>query len=116
MTKSENTTPETVEKKSLVSRITTPIKKHPKIAIAIAAGAGLCLAALPCMIGDRMPAMQRCFPPQPELGGELWLVVRDELREVAHVRAFIDALIAHIGPLRPVLEGAGEVASAAEPA
>jgi len=88
--------------------------------IAIAAGAGLCLAALPCMIGDRMPAMQRCFPPQPELGGELWLVVREELREVAHVRAFIDALIAHIGPLRPVLEGMqermGEVASAAEPA
>lgn len=45
MTKSENTTPETVEKKSLVSRITTPIKKHPKIAIAIAAGVALVAGA-----------------------------------------------------------------------
>lgn len=44
MTKSENTT-ETVEKKSLVSRITTPIKKHPKIAIAVAAGVALVAGA-----------------------------------------------------------------------
>ena len=80
--------------------------------IAIAAGAGLCLAALPCLIGDRMPAMQRCFPPQPELGGEFWLVVREELREVAHVRAFLDGLIAHIGPLRPMLEGTAEITPA----
>jgi hypothetical protein len=41
MTKSENTNPETVEKKSLKERVLAPIKKHPKIAIAIAAGVTL---------------------------------------------------------------------------
>jgi DNA-binding transcriptional LysR family regulator len=83
--------------------------------IAAAVAAGLCLAPLPCMIGDPMPGLQRCFPPRPELGGELWLVVREALREEPHVRAFLDALAAFLRPLRPMMEG-GEVASATEPA
>jgi DNA-binding transcriptional LysR family regulator len=70
-----------------------------------AAVAGLGLAALPCMIGDREPALQRCFAPVPEIGGDLWLVVRDEAREVPHVRPFLDALAAHLATLRPMLEG-----------
>jgi DNA-binding transcriptional LysR family regulator len=83
--------------------------------IAASVAAGLCLAPLPCMIGDRLPGLLRCFPPRPELGGELWLVVRETLREEAHARAFLDALAAFLRPLRPMMEGA-EVASAAEPA
>lgn len=83
--------------------------------IAAAAASGLCLAPLPCMIGDRMPGLVRCFAPLPELGGDLWLVVREELRDVAHGRAFLDALAAFLRPLRPMMEGR-EVASAAEPA
>jgi DNA-binding transcriptional LysR family regulator len=83
--------------------------------IAAAAASGLCLAALPCMIGDRTPPLLRCFPPRPELSGDLWLVVQESLREEPHVRAFLDALAARIRPLRPMLEG-GEVASATEPA
>lgn len=70
-----------------------------------AAVAGLGLAALPCMIGDREPALQRCFPPVPGIGGDLWLVAREEAREVPHVRAFLDALVAHLAGFRPMLEG-----------
>ncbi|WP_270934600.1 LysR family transcriptional regulator [Falsiroseomonas oryzae] len=70
-----------------------------------AAVAGLGLAALPCMIGDREPALQRCFPPVPGIGGDLWLVVREEAREVPHVRAFLDSLVAHLGAVRSMLEG-----------
>lgn len=81
--------------------------------VAIATASGLCLAALPCMIGDRTPGLLRCFPPRRDLGGELWLVVREELRDLPHARAFLDALAAFIQPLRPLLEGA-EVASAPE--
>lgn len=70
-----------------------------------AAIAGLGLAALPCMIGDREPALQRCFPPVPGIGGDLWLVVREEAREVPHVRAFLDSLAAHLSAVRSMLEG-----------
>jgi DNA-binding transcriptional LysR family regulator len=82
--------------------------------MAAAATAGLCLVALPCLIGDRDPALRRCFPPVAAIGGELWLLVREEVREVAHVRAFLDALVAWLQPLRPLLEGSGaaEVAPA----
>ena len=83
--------------------------------IAAAVASGLCLAPLPCMIGDGMPGLIRCFPPRREFGGDLWLVVRDTLREEPHVRAFLDALAAFLRPLRPMMEGA-EVASAREPA
>jgi DNA-binding transcriptional LysR family regulator len=82
--------------------------------IAAAVAAGLCLSALPCLIGDRLRLL-RCFAPPPELAGEFWLVVREELRQDRHVRAFLDALVAHLQPLRPMLEGAA-VASIAEPA
>lgn len=70
-----------------------------------AAVAGLGLAALPCMIGDREPALQRCFAPVPGIGGDLWLVVREEAREVPHVRAFLDSLVAHLAAFRSMLEG-----------
>lgn len=67
--------------------------------------AGLGLAALPCMLADREPALVRCFPPVPEIGDDLWLVAREELREVPLVRAFLDGLVAHIAPLKPLMEG-----------
>jgi DNA-binding transcriptional LysR family regulator len=84
--------------------------------MAAAAASGLCLAALPCMIGDRHPALSRCFVPVAGIGGELWLVAREEVREVPHMRAFLDALTAYLLPLRAMLAGepAGEFATAGQ--
>lgn len=58
--------------------------------------AGLGLGALPCMIGDAEPDLVRCIEPPPEIRAEMWLIVRDELKDERHVRAFTDFLADYI--------------------
>lgn len=67
--------------------------------------AGLGIATLPCLLGDAEPNLVRCLPPIPELDAELWLIVREDIRSAAHVRAFTDCLGAHIHGLRAQLAG-----------
>lgn len=67
--------------------------------------AGLGIAALPCLAGDADPDLVRCLPPIPELEGDLLLVVREEIRSSAHVRAFTESLAAHIKGYRTQLAG-----------
>jgi DNA-binding transcriptional LysR family regulator len=57
---------------------------------------GLGLGALPTLIGDTEPELQRCFAPPPELSAELWLIVREEIKAHPHVRAFADYLACYI--------------------
>ena len=38
----------------------------------------------------------RCFPPIPELDAELWLIIREDIKQAPHVRAFVDFLAAHL--------------------
>jgi len=65
--------------------------------------AGLGVGPLPCFIGDTEPDLMRCFPPIAELTAELWLIIREDVRQAAHIRAFVDFLAAH---LRSRLAGA----------
>jgi DNA-binding transcriptional LysR family regulator len=62
--------------------------------------AGLGLGMLPCFIGEVRPELMRCLPPIPELNSEMWIVVREDLRAMPHVRAFVDALADHIRTLK----------------
>jgi DNA-binding transcriptional LysR family regulator len=57
---------------------------------------GLGLGALPTIVGDAEPELQRCFEPPKELVSELWLIVREEIRTHPHVRAFADFLACYI--------------------
>ncbi len=57
---------------------------------------GLGLGMLPTMIGDAEPELMRCFPPPPGLAAEMWLLVREDVKTHAHVRAFADFLAAYI--------------------
>ncbi|MDP3740391.1 MAG: LysR family transcriptional regulator [Hyphomonadaceae bacterium] len=57
---------------------------------------GLGLGALPTVIGDVEPELQRCFEPPKELVSELWLIVREEIKAHPHVRAFADFLACYI--------------------
>jgi DNA-binding transcriptional LysR family regulator len=57
---------------------------------------GIGAAMLPCMIGDGARALVRLMPPIPELTTECWLVTTDQARRQPHVRAVIDAVVAHI--------------------
>jgi DNA-binding transcriptional LysR family regulator len=58
--------------------------------------AGLGIGILPTLIGDMEPELMRCFPPPPELRGELWLIVREEIKAQPHVRALTDFLASYI--------------------
>lgn len=62
--------------------------------------AGLSISMLPCFVGDHEPDLVRCLPPVTELDGEVWLIVREDVKHVPHVRAFVDCLSAHMNDLR----------------
>jgi DNA-binding transcriptional LysR family regulator len=68
--------------------------------------AGLGVASLPCFVGDAEPELVRCFPPPPELNSEMWLIVREDLRSVPHIRAFADFLAAYLLSIRARMAGA----------
>jgi DNA-binding transcriptional LysR family regulator len=58
--------------------------------------AGLGVGPLPLFIGDTEPDLMRCFPPVDELAAELWLIIREDVRQAPHIRAFVDFLAAHL--------------------
>ena len=58
--------------------------------------AGLGVGPLPTIIGDAEPELVRCFPAPPELRDELWLIVREELKNEPHVRAVTDFLASYV--------------------
>jgi DNA-binding transcriptional LysR family regulator len=58
--------------------------------------AGLGVGPLPTIIGDAEPDLIRCFPSPPELRDEMWLIVREELKNEPHVRALTDFLASYV--------------------
>ncbi len=70
-----------------------------------AAKAGLGLAALPCYLGDDEPSLRRVTPPLDELDSALWLLTHEDLRQVARVRAFLDAMAEALARDKRRLEG-----------
>lgn len=61
--------------------------------------AGLGVAILPCLAGDRDPDLVCLLPPQRVLSAELWLVVHRDVARTARVRAVMDFLV-DVGPRR----------------
>lgn len=66
-------------------------------------GAGL--AALPCILADRDPALVRVFEPETVGGLELWLIARNDLAHLAHVRAVMDFLVEAVKARKAALGG-----------
>lgn len=58
--------------------------------------AGLGITMFPCFIGDSEPELVRCMAPPPSLDGEVWLIVREDIRQEPHVRAFVDSFAAYM--------------------
>jgi DNA-binding transcriptional LysR family regulator len=69
---------------------------------ALRAGLG---GVLPCFVGDAEPELMRCFPPVRELDSETWLIVREQVKQAPHVRAFADFLAAHLHGLKREFAG-----------
>jgi DNA-binding transcriptional LysR family regulator len=61
-------------------------------AVADAAALGFGLAALPCFVGDRNPALRRLCP-EPIGAADIMLVVHPDLARVARVRATMDFIV-----------------------
>ena len=74
-------------------------------AVLSACRAGLGLAVLPCYMADPAPELTRLGDPIPELATGFWLLVHEDLRRTARVRAFIDFAAAEMAKLRPRMEG-----------
>jgi DNA-binding transcriptional LysR family regulator len=70
-----------------------------------AAVAGMGAAILPCYLADGVGGLVRIADPIPEVGTDLWLLVHDDLRRTARVRALLDFLAAELPKLRDCLEG-----------
>ena len=58
--------------------------------------AGLGLSTLPCLLGGNDPELVKCFDAQGAPHPELWILAHPNARKRPHIRAFIDALTAHV--------------------
>lgn len=67
--------------------------------------AGLGITVLPCFLADSDADLVRCIGPISGVQSDLWLLTREDARDVRRVRAFIDFLAAHLAAMRPVLAG-----------
>jgi DNA-binding transcriptional LysR family regulator len=75
------------------------------MAIVEATAQGMGLGILPCYLADLRPDLVRCSDLLAEVATDLWLLVHDDMRHAARVRAFVDFVAAEITRLRPLLEG-----------
>ncbi len=74
-------------------------------------GAGL--GVLPCFAGDRDQALTRVTPPLAEIASTMHVIVHQDLRRVASVRAVMDELIELFKREAPLLDGQSYVGTSA---
>ena len=70
-----------------------------------AARHGLGLTALPCMVGDVEIGLERVFGPDTLGSLEMWLMTRNDLAQLAHVRAVMEFVVDAVKRHRSPLEG-----------
>ena len=74
------------------------------LALREAALAGMGLVLLPCYLADDQPGLRQLGEPLPELLTDLWLLVHDDLRRAARIRAFMDHVASEVTGIRDRLE------------
>jgi len=67
------------------------------------AGAGLCV--LPAFIAASTPGLVRVLPDHVQLNLSLWLVVHNDLRRLARIRAVMDLIVETVSARRPDFNG-----------
>jgi DNA-binding transcriptional LysR family regulator len=72
---------------------------------AVARGVGL--GVLPCFLADARNDLVRLSGPTPEVSREFWLLVHEELRSSARIRAVADWLVARFDADAPRFAGIG---------
>ena len=74
------------------------------LAIRRACTSDMGLALLPCYLADDLPELERVAPPIEALATDLWLLVHEDIRRTARVRAFVDFIFRELVQLRPKIE------------
>jgi DNA-binding transcriptional LysR family regulator len=72
-----------------------------------AAASGIGLSYRPCFIGDADPRLARAPGVEPVEDRSIWLLLHDDLRRTARVRAFVDFMAEHLLKDRAALRGEG---------
>jgi DNA-binding transcriptional LysR family regulator len=67
--------------------------------------AGLGITVLPCVLVESETDLVRCMAPISGVQSDLWLVTREDARDIRRVRAFVDFLAARVAAMRPLLAG-----------
>jgi DNA-binding transcriptional LysR family regulator len=80
------------------------MRSNNLMAMREAARAGIGLALLPCYLADDQPVLRRLGDPIPDLMTDLWLLVHEDLRRTARIRAFMDHLAGEVAKVRDRLE------------
>lgn len=70
-----------------------------------AARNGLGFAALPCILADSDEGLERIFGPDMLGALEMWLLARNDLAQLAHVRAVMEFVVEAVKRRRGALEG-----------
>ncbi len=66
---------------------------------------GLGVALLPCYLGVARPGLRRAVKPDPEIGGDLWLMTHERALRTPRVRAVYDFLAGELERRRAWFEG-----------
>lgn len=74
-------------------------------AVLAACRADMGLGLLPCYMADPVPNLRRVTEQLDEVSTGFWLLVHEDMRRTARVRAFIDFASAELTRLRPQMEG-----------
>ncbi len=101
----ESTSPEVRWGRALTAGARPVVRMQTWQGRMIAAEAGAGVALLPCLLGDASPSLVRLGKPGDLTHLELWLLVHQELREVARIRVVFDWVAAVVEEARGRLEG-----------
>jgi DNA-binding transcriptional LysR family regulator len=83
----------------------TALRSSSVAARAAAAQEGLGLTALPCIVGDGESGLVRVFGPDILGGLEMWLMARNDLAQLAHVRAVMEFVVDAVKRHKARLDG-----------
>ena len=83
----------------------TVLRASSAAARAEAARQGVGLAALPCVVADGDEGLTQVFGPEALGHLEIWLMTRNDLSQLAHVRAVMEFIIDTLKNARGALEG-----------
>ncbi len=92
--------------REIAAEVRVGARTNGREALAAMAAAGLGMACLPRLVGDRTPGLEVLSPPVPAPERRLWLGVHRDVRKLARVRAAIDHLSALLRRAQPALLGA----------